>query len=200
MRAPVVAVGYGALEFWTALRDVFVETKEQRRWVHKVANIRNAKAVDNEFHAKWPKAAEKLRNNLGPLLCLFDFPTEHWVHLKTSNPIESTVSTVRLGTKVTKGPGSRAAGLAMTCRLIEAAEDRRRHVNGDALEAHVRAGATFREGGVGRISCEAGRCRRVISGSGRSTPLDYSSHQRPWMVCLCMWPQLRGLFPNPRGF
>ena len=97
-----------------------------------------AKAFDNEFHAKWPKAAEKLRDDLEPLLCFFDFPAEHWVHLKTSNPIESTFSTVRLRTKVTKGPGSRAAGLAMAFKLIQAVEDRWRYVNGAALVALVR--------------------------------------------------------------
>jgi transposase-like protein len=175
LRAPVVAVGDGALGFWAALRDVFPETKEQRCWVHKVANILDAlpksiqplakkmlaevrdaedrehardaaKAFDNEFHAKWPKAAEKLRDDLEPLLCFFDFPAEHWLHLKTSNLIESTFSTVRLRTKVTKGPGSRAAGLAMAFKLIEAAEDRWRYVNGAALVALVRAGAKFRKG------------------------------------------------------
>src|ERR1039458_6622633 len=76
----------------------------------------------------------------------FDFPAEHWVHLKTSNPIESTFATVRQRTKVTKGPGSRAAGLAMAFKLIEAAEDRWRYVNGAALVALVRAGAKFRKG------------------------------------------------------
>jgi transposase-like protein len=175
MRAPVVAVGDGALGFWAALRDVFPETKEQRCWVHKSANILDAlpksiqplaktmlaevrdaedrehahdaaKAFDDEFCAKWPKAAQKLRDDLEPLLCFYDFPAEHWLHLKTSNPIESTFATVRLRTKVTKGPGSRAAGLAMAFKLIEAAEDRWRYVNGAALVALVRAGATFRKG------------------------------------------------------
>ncbi len=73
-------------------------------------------------------------------------PPEHWIHLKTSNPIESTFATVRLRTNVTKGPGSRAAGLAMAFKLIEAAQDRWRAVNGPHLVALVRAGATFRKG------------------------------------------------------
>jgi putative transposase len=79
-------------------------------------------------------------------LTFYDFPAEHWLHLKTSNPIESTFSTVRLRTKVTKGPGSRAAGLAMAFKLIESAQDRWRAVNGPHLVALVRAGATFRKG------------------------------------------------------
>jgi putative transposase len=175
MRAPVVAVGDGALGFWGALRQVFPETKEQRCWVHKIVNVLDAlpksiqplakkmlaeirdaedrdhaiaaaKAFDNEFHAKWPKAAEKVRDDLDQLLCFYDFPAEHWVHLKTSNPIESTFATVRLRTKVTKGPGSRAAGLAMTFKLIEAAEDRWRSLNGANLIPLVRAGAKFKKG------------------------------------------------------
>ncbi len=175
MRAPVVAVGDGALGFWAALRDVWPETREQRDWVHKMANILDvlpksaqptakkmlaevrdaedrdhavaaARAFDDEFRTKWPKAADKLRDDLDRLLTFYDFPAEHWLHLKTSNPIESTFSTVRLRTKVTKGPGSRAAGLAMAFKLIEAAQDRWRSVNGPHLVALVRAGATFHKG------------------------------------------------------
>ena len=175
MRAPVVAVGDGALGFWAALRDVWPETREQRDWVHKVANVLGAlpKSVqptakkmlaevrgaedrehavaaaarfDAEFRPKWPKAADKVRDDLDRLLTFYDFPAEHWLHLKTSNPIESTFSTVRLRTRVTKGPGSRAAGLAMAYKLVESAQDRWRAVNGPHLVALVRAGATFRKG------------------------------------------------------
>lgn len=175
MPAPAVAVGDGALGFWAALRDVWPETREQRDWVHKVANILGAlpksaqptakkmlaeirdaedrdhavaaaKKFDAEFRPRWPKAADKIRDDLDVLLTFYDFPAEHWLHLKTSNPIESTFSTVRLRTKVTKGPGSRAAGLAMAFKLIEAAQHRWRAVNGPHLVALVRAGATFRKG------------------------------------------------------
>jgi putative transposase len=175
MRAPVVAVGDGALGFWAALRDVWPETREQRDWVHKVANVLDAlpksaqstakkmlaeirdaedrdhavaaaKRFDAEFRPKWPKAADKIRDDQDRLLTFYDLPAEHWLHLKTSNPIESTFSTVRLRTKVTKGPGSRAAGLAMAFKLIESAQDRWRAVNGPHLVALVRAGAIFRKG------------------------------------------------------
>ena len=175
MRAPVVMVGDGALGMWSALRDVFPETREQRCWVHAAANVLSAlpKSVhsaarralaeirdaedrshaetaitkfENEFGVKWPKAAEKITAKPDAMLCFFDFPAEHWIHLKTTNPIESTFATVRLRTKVTKGPGSRAAGLAMAFKLIEAAQARWRAVNGPQLVALVRAGAKFEKG------------------------------------------------------
>src|SRR3954452_18805676 len=175
MRAPVLAVGDGALGFWGALRDVFPETRAQRCWVHKVANVLNAlpksvqptarrmlaeirdaedgdhalraiNAFAGEFGAKWPKAVAKIVDDTEVLLAFYDFPAEHWIHLKTTNPIESTFSTVRLRTKVTKGPGSKAAGLAMAFKLIEAAEQRWRSVNAPHLVALVRAGARFEKG------------------------------------------------------
>jgi transposase-like protein len=177
MRAPVVAVGDGALGFWAALRKVWPETTEQRCWVHKVANVLNAlpksvqptarkmlaevrdaedrrhavAAIDafaQEFAVKWPKAVAKIVDDAEPLLAFYDFPAEHWLHLKTTNPIESTFATVRLRTKVTKGPGSRAAGLAMAFKLIEAAQSRWRSVNAPHLVALVRAGATFEKGAL----------------------------------------------------
>jgi len=175
MSAPVVAVGDGALGFWAAMRKVWPETTEQRCWVHKVANILSALpkstqptarrmlaevcdaedrahalvAIDAfaaEFGIKWPKAVAKLVDDAIPLLAFFDFPAEHWIHLKTTNPIESTFATVRLRTKVTKGPGSRPAGLAMAFKLIEAAQARWRSVNAPHLVALVRAGAIFERG------------------------------------------------------
>jgi len=103
-------------------------------------------AFSREFSAKWPKAVAKIVDDVEPLLAFYDFPAEHWIHLKTTNPIESTFATVRLRTRVTKGPGSRAAGLAMAFKLIEAAQDRWRAVNGPHLVALVRAGARFEKG------------------------------------------------------
>jgi transposase-like protein len=175
MRAPVLAAGDGALGFWGALREVFPETREQRCWFHKTANVLAAlpksahpgakkalaqiwgaedkdharvavKAFDAAYGAKFPKATAKITDDADQLLAFFDYPCEHWVHLRTTNPIESTFATVRHRTKVTKGPGSRAAGLAMAFKLIEAAQDRWRAVNAPHLVALVRAGATFTGG------------------------------------------------------
>jgi transposase-like protein len=175
MRAPVLAVGDGALGFWAALREVFPDTREQRDWVHKTANVlaalpksahpgakaalaeiwgaedkrhalAAAKAFVNAYGAKFPKAVRKISDDLDVLLTFYDYPAEHWVHLRTSNPIESTFATVRHRTRVTKGPGSRAAGLAMAFKLIEAAQARWRAVNAPHLVALVRAGAVFVNG------------------------------------------------------
>ena len=158
-----------------ALRDVFPATRHQRDWVHKTANvlgclpasvqaggrkalaeIRDAPdrqhaeqaigALVRDYGVKWPKAVAKITDDAEALLCFFDFPAEHWPHLKTSNPIESTFSSVRLRTRVTKGRGSKAAGLAMAFKLLEAAQDRWRAVNGPHLVALVRAGARFDKG------------------------------------------------------
>jgi putative transposase len=175
MRAPVVMVGDGALGLWRALREVFPATREQRCWVHKVANVlaalpksvqagarralneilgaedrahaeRAIQALVTDYGAKWPKAVAKVVDDQEALLAFFDYPAEHWLHLRTTNPIESTFSPVRARTRVTKGPGSKDAGLAMVFKLLEAAEQRWRAVNGPHLVALVRAGARFDKG------------------------------------------------------
>jgi len=172
MRAPVLAVGDGALGFWAALGEVFPQTRAQRCWFHKIANVLSAlpksahpgatKALaeiwnaEDKQHAlvavtafvdlygvKWPKAATKITDDVDELLAFYDLPAEHWIHLRTSNPIESTFATVRHRTKVTKGPGSKAAGIAMAFKLIQAAQARWRAVNAPHLVALVRAGARF---------------------------------------------------------
>jgi len=107
---------------------------------------RAAKAFAETYGAKWPKAVAKITDDLDVLLEFYDYPAEHWVHLRTTNPIESTFATVRLRQRVTKGPGSRAAGIAMAFKLIESAQTRWRAVNAPHLVALVRAGATFENG------------------------------------------------------
>lgn len=175
MRAPVLAMGDGALGFWAALRDVFPDTREQRCWFHKSANVLAAlpksahpgaitamqqiynaengdlasvaaKAFAIDYGAKFPKAVAKIIDDLDVLLEFYRYPAEHWVHLRTTNPIESTFATVRHRTKVTKGHRSRGAGLAMAFKLIEGAQQRWRAVNAPQLVALVRAGATFHHG------------------------------------------------------
>lgn len=175
MRAPVLAVADGALGFWGALREVFPTTREQRCWFHKIANVLAAlpksahpgakkalseiwnaedkrhaldavAAFEAAYGAKFPKAVAKITDDVEVLLAVFDFPAEHWIHLRTTNPIESTFATVRHRTKITRGPGSRAAGLAMAFKLIEAAQGRWRAVNAPHLVALVRAGAVFVNG------------------------------------------------------
>ena len=108
--------------------------------------VQAAKAFEAAYGTKWPKAAAKITDDLDVLLAFYDFPAEHWIHLRTTNPIESTFATVRLRQRVTKGPGSRAAGIAMAFKLIEAAQQRWRAVNAPHLVALVRAGARFEAG------------------------------------------------------
>jgi transposase-like protein len=98
------------------------------------------------YGAKFPKAVAKITDDVDELLAFYDYPAEHWVHLRTTHPIESTFATVRHRTKVTQGPGSRAAGLAMAVKLIESAQTRWRAVNAPHLVALVRSGAVFVNG------------------------------------------------------
>jgi transposase-like protein len=175
MRAPELAVGDGALGFWSAIRGVFPEARHQRDWVHKTKNVLDSmpksvhgrakaaiheitqaenkkeaeRAIEEfaaEFGVKWPKAVGKIEEDKEALLNFYDYPAEHWRHLRTTNPIESTFAPIRARTDVTKGPGSRAAGLAMIFKLMEASEGRWRRLNGSHLVALVRAGAKFKNG------------------------------------------------------
>ena len=173
MRAPVLAVGDGAPGFWKALREVFPEAREQRCRVHRsadvldslpesaqpaakgaIAGICNADDEDKaavagfagRYGAKVPEAVAGIVDDQDVLLEFYGFPAEHWIHVRTTNPIESTFSTVRVRTKVTCGACSRTAGLAMRFKLIESAQARRRAVNAPRLVALVRAGARFGRG------------------------------------------------------
>ena len=173
--APSLAVGDGALGFWAALREEYPKTKEQRCWVHKTANILDkmpkkvqpsaktlihemymarskAEALEafNEFKArygaKYPKAVECLVKDKDVLFTFYDFPAEHWIHIRTTNPIESTFSTVRHRHRQTKGCGSRTATLAMVFKLSREAEKHWRKMNGYKLIAKVVAGIRFVDG------------------------------------------------------
>lgn len=175
MRSPVLAVGDGALGFWAAARDVWPETRHQRDWCHKLANVLDqlptglqAKAkralreimyaetrtVADElidrfaavYGAKHPKVAAGLVDDREALLTHFDFPAEHWLHIRTTNPVESSFATVRLRQRVTKGAGSRTKGLTMAFKLLAMAEQRWRRLNGAHLLPLVRAGVRFVDG------------------------------------------------------
>src|ERR1035437_8508221 len=119
-----------------AARRALAEIRDAEDKAHAEAAI---KAFADEFEAKWPKAVAKITDKSEALLAFYDMPAEHWIHLKTTNPIESTFATVRLRTKVTKGAGSRSAGLAMAYKLITTAESRWRAVNAPHLVTLVRA-------------------------------------------------------------
>jgi putative transposase len=113
---------------------------------NKKEAIKAIEAFASEFGVKWPKAVEKITSDEEALLTFYDYPAEHWRHLRTTNPVESVFAPVRARTDITKGPGSRQAGLAMIYKLIEAAEGRWRKLTGAHLVALVRAGAKFRNG------------------------------------------------------
>jgi transposase-like protein len=173
--SPKVATGDGALGFWAALREIYPSTQEQRCWVHKTANIlakmpkslhAKAKAMLQDiwmapsrekalqafdlfvqtFEAKYPKAVECLVKDREVLLTFYDFPAEHWIHLRTTNPIESTFATVRLRTVRTKGSGSRTACLTMVFKLAQCAEKHWRRINGQQLIPEVIRGVKFVDG------------------------------------------------------
>jgi len=172
---PKLATGDGALGFWKALKKVYPKTREQRCWVHKTANVLDkmpkrlqpeakqklheiwmADTRDNAhrafdlflttYEAKYPKACACLAKDRDVLLTFYDFPAEHWIHLRTTNPIESTFATVRLRTKRTKGSGTRTACLTMVFKLMQSAQKRWRTLNGSERLADVIQGIPFVDG------------------------------------------------------
>jgi len=172
---PKLAVGDGALGFWKALREVFPNTAEQRCWVHKTANVLDKlpkgkqpkakrmihdiwqadtreeanQAFDafiEDYEVKHPKAVQCLKKDRDELLAFYDFPAEHWRHLRTTNPIESTFATIRLRHKRTKGCGSRTASLTMMFKLAESAAKRWRSLNGSERLPDVLRGTRFQDG------------------------------------------------------
>ena len=169
---PKLAIGDGALGFWAAMDEVCPDTRHQRYWVHKTSNVLNkmpkslhgkAKAMLHDiwmaetrteatkafglfvetFEAKYPKAVECLVKDREELLAFYSFPAEHWSHVRTTNPIESTFATVRSRTNKTKGSGSRIACLTMVFKIVQSAEKRWRALNGSALIPEVIAGIQF---------------------------------------------------------
>ncbi|WP_375191770.1 IS256 family transposase [Marinobacter sp.] len=157
--SPKLAVGDGALGFWKALSKVFPDTRHQRCWVHKTANVLDKlpksvqpkvksalheiylaetrdsahKAFDStlkRFRDKYPKAMENLEKDRDELLAFYDFPAIHWIHLRTTNPIESTFATVRLRTKRSRSCGNRDTTLSMVFKLLQSAQKRWKRIKG----------------------------------------------------------------------
>ena len=174
-KTPKLAVADGALGFWAALREVFPETRQQRCWVHKTANVLSKmpksvqpkakadlheiwqaetredanKAFDHfleKYAAKYEPACDCLKKDRDELLTFYDFPAEHWAHLRTTNPIESTFATIRLRHKRTKGSGSRRTSLAMMFKLAQSAEKKWRRLRGHQIIPLVIEGRSFQDG------------------------------------------------------
>jgi putative transposase len=172
---PKLATGDGALGFWQALAEVYPLTRAQRCWVHKTGNVLDklpkalqpaAKSLLHEiylsdtranaykafdrfigtYQAKYPKAVECLLKDKEQLMAFYDFPAEHWQHLRTSNPIESMFAGVRLRTEKTKGSGTRSACLSMVFKLCELAQKHWRKLNGSQLLVDVISGVPFVDG------------------------------------------------------
>ncbi len=172
---PKLCVGDGALGFWRAKEEEFPKARKQRCWVHKTANVLDkmpkkvqpsAKSLIHEmymaeskkdaleafdefmalYEAKYPRACECLKKDKDVLFTFYDFPAEHWVHIRTTNPIESTFATVRHRSRQTKGCGSRTATLTMVFKLAREAEKRWRKINGYELIDKVIRGVVFKDG------------------------------------------------------
>lgn len=172
---PMLAIGDGALGFWNAVFKVYPETKHQRCWVHKTLNVLDCmpkslqpkakealhniwmaetkeeaeKAFDgflDRFGDKYPKATACLEKDREELLAFYDFPAAHWIHIRTTNPIESTFSTVKLRTSKTRNCGSRETTLAMVFKLLESAQKRWLRIKGSDLIGEVIEGVIFKDG------------------------------------------------------
>jgi len=173
--APKLAIGDGALGFWKALNAIYPDCRHQRCWVHKTANVLNSlpksmqpkvksalqeiwmadtrenahKAFDRtltRFEAKYPKAMDCLAKDREEMLAFYDFPAEHWVHIRTTNPIESTFATVRLRSKRTRNCGSRDTTLAMVYKLMLSAQKRWKRIKGFRKLELVVNNVPFRDG------------------------------------------------------
>jgi putative transposase len=174
-QAPELAIGDGALGFWKALGQVFPTTRWQRCWVHKTANVLNnlpksqqpqAKSALHEiymaatkveanqafdrfvatYQAKYPKSVECLTKDRQSLLTFYDFPAEHWMHIRTTNPIESTFATVRLRTNKTRGCVSQESILSFVFKLVQSAQKRWLRIRGFKRLGEVIEGVKFRDG------------------------------------------------------
>ena len=174
-QGPTVAVGDGALGFWAALEEAYPGCRTQRCWVHKTANVLDKlpKKVQPEakqrihemymaptkkaaveaygeflkaYEAKYPKACECLQKDREELFTFYDFPAEHWIHLRTTNPIESTFATVRHRQRQTKGNGSRLAALTMAFKLAREAEKHWKKLHHSGLLLKVVQGVRFEDG------------------------------------------------------
>jgi transposase-like protein len=177
LQGPALSIGDGALGFWAALEEVYPSCRQQRCVVHKKRNVLDklpdrlreeakgffdeivtaerrsdallaADRFEEAYGKSHPKAVECLRSDLEALLTFFDFPREHWVHLRTTNPIESTFSPTKARTKKTKGAGSRQAGLAMAFKLLTTAQERWRRLNASHLMEFVALGVRFEDGKI----------------------------------------------------
>ena len=137
---------------------------------------RRAQGFSEEFSARYPKAVETLTKDQDQLLTFFDFPAEHWIHLRTTNPVESPFATVKARTKVTKGAGSRKAGLAMAFKLLLAAERHWRRVNAPHLVALVRAGVKFPNGQAEMFQFQSKTTEDVLLNPAQ---LVYAANQTP---------------------
>ncbi len=188
---PELAIGDGAMGFWKALRKTFPQTRHQRCWVHKTANVLNKlpkriqpkvkqalheiwmaptredayRAFDvalSTYSGKYPKAMECLEKDKAEMLAFYDFPATHWQHIRTSNPIESTFATVRLRTAKTRGCVARHTILSMVYKLGQSAQKKWRRLRGFKLLAEIIRGVQFRNGERVEL-LDNGRLNRIVS-------------------------------------